>query len=141
VIQVVQANVGLEAATVVTVALRDHRLAVVDAGGGIADRVDAADDVFLVTRTQVLNGKPRHLTGDAHDAGGHVALQGLAGDRLHRCRQIQHPFGLELGGRNRHLFQGIWAGLGRDGQPAQHDQRQETHRDDPRSERRWFWHD
>jgi hypothetical protein len=51
VIQVVQANVGLEAATVVAVALRDHRLAVVDARGGIADRVDAADDVFLVTGT------------------------------------------------------------------------------------------
>ena len=34
-----------------------------------------------------------------------------------------------------HLFQGIRAGLGRDGQTAQHDQRQETHRDDPRSER------
>src|SRR6202034_3595233 len=69
VIHVVQADIGLEAAAVVAIRAADHRLAVIDAGGRVAGGVDAADDILLVARAQILNRQAGNLAGDAHDPG------------------------------------------------------------------------
>src|SRR5580698_3210319 len=75
VIEIVEADIGLEAAAVVGVRAADHRFAVVDASGRIAGRVDTANDILFVARTQVLDGQAGNLARDIHDPRHTLALQ------------------------------------------------------------------
>src|SRR6185437_7278349 len=60
-IQVVQADIRLEAAAVVGVGGADHRFPVIDAGGRVAGGIDAANHVLLVAGTQVLHRQAGNL--------------------------------------------------------------------------------
>src|SRR6185437_2422161 len=105
VVQIVEPDIGLETAAIVGVGAADDRLPVVNSSGGVAGGIDPTDDVFLVARTEILDGQARNLSRDIHERGFAGAVQGVAGNRLDRGGYVQNPLRIELIGGDDNLRQ------------------------------------